>query len=77
MFDKKSGLSFLQRSGLVKTHLNPEPRLEPAALKVHSLELKPPLALPELLYHYDGDYTPPDRGQTLQWPHAITDDVDG
>lgn len=74
MFDKKSGLAFLQRSGLVPTHKNPEPRIEPKAFLVHSLELEPPLPLPDLVYHLDGDYSPPDRGQTLQWPHPDIED---
>jgi hypothetical protein len=69
MPDRKSGLAFLQRAGLVPTYLNPEPRIEPHAHKVHSLELEAPLPLPALLYHLDGDYSPPDRGQTEGWPH--------
>lgn len=70
MPDKKSGLTFLQRSGLVPTNVNPEPRLEPRALRVHSLTLQPPLPLPELLSHLDGDPSPPDRGVGDTWPHS-------
>lgn len=69
MYDKKSGQMFLQRSGIIPTHKNPEPRIEPRALIVHSLPLEPPLPLPNLLYPEDGDYSPPDRGQTVAWPH--------
>lgn len=74
MPDRKSGLRFLQRSGLVSTYKNPEPRVEPQAFTVHSLELEAPLPLPNLLYHLDGDYAPPDRGQTLDWPHTQVED---
>jgi hypothetical protein len=74
MPDRKSGLTFLQRSGLIPTHKNPEPRIEPRAIKVHSLELELPLPLPNLLYPEDGDYSPPDRGQTFDWPHPEEDE---
>lgn len=74
MFDRKSGLSFLQRSGIIPTHKNPEPRIEPGALKVHSLPLEAPLPLPNLMYPFEGDLAPPDRGSTLNWPHLENED---
>jgi hypothetical protein len=77
MYDKKSGLTFLQRSGLIPTHLNPEPRIEPKAFLVHSYPIEPPLPLPETVHNIDGDYAPPDRGQTLEWPHPSEDEQDG
>lgn len=69
MYDKKSGLAFLQRTGLVPTYLNPEPRIEPRSWSIHSASLEAPLPLPNLLSHIDGDTSPPDRGQTYEWPH--------
>lgn len=63
------GLNFLERTGLIETYRNPEPRIEPRAHKVHSLPLAPPLPLPNLVLYREGVYSAPDRGVTLQWPH--------
>lgn len=63
-----SAKSFLERAGLIPTLRRPRPRMEPSANRVHSMTLKPPLPLPELLRYLDGD-PPPDRGLTQEWPH--------
>jgi hypothetical protein len=70
MPDTKRGLKFLQRAGLVQTYVNPASKIEPRALLIHNLELAAPLPLPALLYHLNGEYQAPDRGQTLEWPHV-------
>jgi hypothetical protein len=74
MYAHKSGLNFLQRCGLVRTYKNNEPQIEPGALKIHTEPLESPLPLPNLLYPLEGDYSPPDRGQTDLWPHLEEDD---
>jgi len=70
MPDKKSGRTFLERSGIVKAYRNPEPRIEPRAMSVHNgLNLQPPLPLPGLQWPLDGELSPPDRHETVEWPH--------
>lgn len=73
MPDTKSGLTFLQRSGLIPTYLNPEPRIEPDSFLAHRIPLSPPLPLPMVSQHLDADESPPDRHETQPWPHPNND----
>lgn len=70
--DTQRGRQYLERSGILPPWRNPVPRIEPDRFLIHTEpEAKiPPLPLPELLYHLNGD-PPPDRGQTLPWPHEV------
>lgn len=67
MYDRKSGLAFLQRSGIVPAHSNPEPRIAPNTHLVHSIPLTAPLPQPILRQALEGD-DPPDRYQAQPWP---------
>ena len=69
MPDKKSCMTFLERTGILPTYRNPEPRIEPGALKAHKIPLQAPLPLPGLQWPLDGEHNPPDRHQTVDWPH--------
>lgn len=60
--------NFLERIGILTAYRNPEPRIVPADFKVHRLPLEAPLPLSDLQGYLNGD-PPPDRGQTLEWPH--------
>jgi len=73
MPDTKRGTSFLERIGAIPTFRNHEPRVSPRAFKVHDIELSPPLPLPLLQQHLDGDPSPPDRYATQEWPHPESD----
>ena len=69
MPDTKSGVSFLERSGLLMAYRNPSPRFSPSELLVHSIPLQAPLPLPELQRGLEGSPAAPARGQTKNWPH--------
>jgi hypothetical protein len=69
MPDTKSGLSFLERTGMLNAYRNPAPRVSPDDLLVHSIPLKTPFPLPELQRGLDGSPSAPARGQTNEWPH--------
>lgn len=68
MYDRKSGLTFLARIGLVPEYGTPWPAICPGALPVHDRPLQKPLPLGELSREHDGFPEPPEGGQTLQWP---------
>ena len=70
-YDLKRGTQFLSRIGAIPRHRQPQPALEVTALKVHSLTLRPPLPLPDLVAAWDGE-PPPDRPQTEEWPPTIS-----
>lgn len=70
-----SARNFMERHGIIPASRRPKPRIEPAALRVHSLPLKPPLPLPDLLQHLNGE-PPPDRAVTREWPHTPVADED-
>jgi len=63
-----NAMPFLERAGILPAYRNPGPRIEPAALKVHSAPLQAPLPLPTLQQPLNGS-PPPDRAQTYDWPH--------
>jgi hypothetical protein len=69
MPDTKSGVNFLERSGLLFAYRNPVPQISPAELLVHSIPLTAPLPLPELQRGLEGSPAAPARGQTKHWPH--------
>jgi len=67
-FSQPTGcLNFLERTGIIAARRGPNPLLAPQTLKVHRIPLSPPLPLPSLQMHLNG-VTPPDRGQTQEWP---------
>jgi len=75
MWDKKSGRTFLQKMGLLRTSTYPRPTISPGRLLAHSIPLSPPLPEPDCIANPDG-YPPPDRVQSIVWPHEeqVTDD---
>ena len=68
-----SARNFLERHGIIPARRHPKPRIEPDAFRVHQSPLKPPLPLPDLLQHLNGE-PPPDRAVTGQWPHSSSTD---
>lgn len=66
--------TFLERSGIVPTYRRPRPRMEPGALGIHDMELSPPLPLPPLQQHLNGE-PPPDRAKTLEWLHDFSEET--
>lgn len=73
MYDTKSGLTFLQRSGLLPTHSNPEPRIQPCSLLVHTTPLEAPLPPPAAILEVR-EQGAPDRYVSQQWPHETLDE---
>ena len=69
MPDTKSGVNFLERSGLLFAYRNPAPKISPLDFLVHSIPLEAPLPLPELQRGLEGSPAAPSRGQTKEWPH--------
>jgi hypothetical protein len=69
MYDRKSGLGFMQRTGIVPAHYNPEPRIAPRTHLVHSIPLSAPLPLPVLRLLEEAE-EPPDRYQSQLWVPA-------
>jgi hypothetical protein len=69
-FDLIDGRPFLRRIGIITPLFGPKPVLEPAELLVHKFPLVPPLPLPELMQHLDGE-PPPDKAgaQSTSWPY--------
>mgnify|MGYP000961812546 CR=1 FL=1 len=68
MYDQKSGRAFLERTGLIPAHSNPEPRLAPCTHLVHTIPLQAPLPPPALTQLAWEAYAP-DRYQAQAWPH--------
>jgi hypothetical protein len=68
MYDSKSGLTFLQRSGLIQAYVNPEPRLQPCNLLAHNLPLEAPLPPPDVV-QLVRESEAPDRYAARPWPH--------
>lgn len=69
MYDKKSGLTFLQRNNLVPTYRNPMPAASPSELLVHSIPLDPPLPLPAIRASEELSDASPDRYKHSTWVH--------
>lgn len=67
---------FLERHGLLPAYRGPGPRMAPAAMRVHSTPLIPPLPLSELQGYLEGS-PPPDRGRTRDWPHPQFSEEEG
>lgn len=59
---------FLERAGLMQAQRMPGPRIDPLKYKAHEVPLEPPLPNADGVEHLTGS-PPPDRGQTLHWPH--------
>jgi len=70
MWDKKSGRTFLQKIGVLLTGTYPRPTIMPSNLVAHSIPLLPPLPEPSRIVDPDGN-PPPDRVETVVWPHQI------
>lgn len=64
----RSPLEFLRRQGLQDETLRPAPRLDIAALLIHTYPLaSPPMPSQTVLRAAEGD-DPPDRGLSRPWP---------
>jgi hypothetical protein len=59
---------YLERVGVLDAIRGPLPVIAPGDWRVHSIPLVPPLPPAELQGRLLGE-SPPDRGQTLDWPH--------
>lgn len=72
MATSRSAVVFLGRAGLHPNLPAPVPRLDPGALRVHTVPLGVTEPSQETLLDYEGA-APPDRGETVPWPDHRTD----
>jgi hypothetical protein len=66
--ENQGAMSYLERAGLLPTYRNPSPRIEPRALRVHSVPLARPHPAPEFQAFLRDD-GPPQGGVTREWPY--------
>jgi hypothetical protein len=67
----KSGLKFLQRTGVMLTYSGPHPKLAPRTLSVHypdKIVLVKPYPQPQLQLHLGAGAFAPGGDQTQPWP---------
>jgi hypothetical protein len=64
---------FLERTEQMQAQRMPGPRIDPMKYRAHEIPLEVPLPNPEGLVFKHG-MPPPDRGQTLPWPHEQNPD---
>lgn len=65
----KSSKLFMERAGLRRTVPSPHPVYAKGTSPIHTLELTPPLPIPEYQAVTQGEPRP-DRGQTEEWPNG-------
>ena len=70
VYDRKSGVNFLQRQGYLPPYRAPKPRYQTGIGRFHRLPLSPPLPDPEATRTFYLPADPPDRILTIAWPVA-------
>lgn len=69
MATSRSSREFLERRGLVRANVPPEPRLDVSELLIHTVPLTtPPQPAQEVLRELEGE-PPPDRQEARPWPN--------